>query len=61
MFLINNLKNFIHIFSLVVVLICCVVTIELEASESSGKKIPNHEWSFEWFTGKFDKIHVRKS
>ena len=60
MFLINNLKNFIHIFSLVVVLICCVVTIEVEASESSGKKIPNHEWSFEGFTGKFDKAALQR-
>ena len=34
--------------------------MQLDASESSGNNIPDHEWSFEGFTGTYDRAALQR-
>ena len=43
-----------------ILFISCFFNMHLEASESSGNKFPNHEWSFEGFTGTFDRAALQR-
>ena len=60
MVLILNLKNLIRTFFIAVLIISCFVNVQIKASESSGNKIPDHEWSFEGFTGVFDRAALQR-
>ena len=55
-----NLKKFINNHIIVILIIACFVSLHLEASESSGNKIPDHEWSFEGFTGTYDRAALQR-
>ena len=60
MSLLFNLKKFINMFFIVILFISYFVITQLQGSESSGNKIPNHEWSFEGFTGTFDRASLQR-
>ena len=60
MSLLFNLKKFINMFFIVILFISYFVITQLQGSESSGNKTPNHEWSFEGFTGTFDKAALQR-
>ncbi len=43
-----------------ILIISFFIHIPLEASESSGGKAPKHDWSFEGFTGTFDRAALQR-
>ena len=43
-----------------ILIISFLIHLPLEASESSGGKMPKHDWSFEGFTGTFDRSALQR-
>ena len=41
-------------------LIVFLYSIQLSASESTGSKLPKHDWSFDGFTGTFDRPALQR-
>ena len=48
-------KKSINMLIIGILLISFFINLSLGASESSGEKIPKHNWSFEGFTGTYDR------
>ena len=60
MFILFNINKFFNSHIIAIFLISCFFGVQLNASESSGKGAPNQEWSFEGFTGTFDKAALQR-
>ena len=45
---------------IIILLISFFINLSLSASESAGNKIPKHNWSFEGFTGTFDRAALQR-
>ena len=53
-------KIFVNMRIVRIFLISFFICIPLEVSGSSGDKMPKHEWSFEGFTGIFDRAALQR-